>query len=377
MVHRAITPFHRPDRVTRNAVRPLARSASINESVELDWHQAKLPEAGASQNSSRAVAAIRNTENPMTLRLSWLVMIGMTACSPYAFQQEVTSFSTSVDQLSDAVTSGYTNLASDRAAKNEFELTSTRAKVFVAASCGVPITKDNQPCELFRSGLPEPTAMRAQELAGRALEVVSVLKNYARALAAVTNSADRTAFDAAVMQLSGSVANLAQTANAAAPGAGAIAPAAVKLAGWVVGTALDQARFDSLKRGVNFAAEPVRTIAGTLRKGLEDISSARQTVLVAEADLMAKRLGPSLDDSSYQQQLTQAEATVSVLDALRYSDPAGTADSLKTAHDALVAAVNDPNRSYASLLKAVSDFSEKAAALKAAFSASSPASAGL
>jgi hypothetical protein len=308
----------------------------------------------------------------MTLRLCCLVIVGVTACSPYGFQPEVTTFSASVDQLSDAMASGYANLAADRTAKTRIELTSTRARAAAAASCGAPVSTDDQPCELMRIGGPEPTSMRAQDLSGRALEAISVLKTYARALAAVTNAADRTDFDSAVTRLSGSVANLAQAANAAAPGSGAIAPAVVNFAGWVVGTALDQARFDSLKRAVNAAAESVRVVADTLALGLEDISNARRKILNAEVDLMMKRLGPSLDESSYEQQYAQAEATIGVVDELRHSNPKGAAMSLKAAHDGLLAAVNDPSRNYASLLKTVGEFAEKAAALKAALSAQAP-----
>jgi hypothetical protein len=62
-----------------------------------------------------------------------------------------------------------------------------------------------------------------------------------------------------VTQLSGAVGNLAQFADAAAPGASVVAPAAVNLAGWVVGTALDQDRYDSLKKAVNAVSVPMRT----------------------------------------------------------------------------------------------------------------------
>ncbi len=44
-------------------------------------------------------------------RLSWLILACVAACSPYSFQKEVTAFSGGVDQLSDAFTSGYSNLA--------------------------------------------------------------------------------------------------------------------------------------------------------------------------------------------------------------------------------------------------------------------------
>ncbi len=307
-------------------------------------------------------------------RLSWLILACVAACSPYSFQKEVTAFSGGVDQLSDAFTSGYSNLAVDRAAQTQLGLTDSRAKVAIAASCGVPVSdlpQSQLPCELYAAGGATPGLMDVQKTRAATRKALSVLKDYAHALAAVTNASDRTAFDGAVTQLSGSVSNLAKFADAAAPGASTIAPAVVNIAGWLVGTALDQDRFDSLRRAVNAAASPVHSVATTLGIGLETIGDARRMVLYEETRDLAARLGPSLNDAAYKQQLTEAEAAIGVLDGLRQSDPPGTADSLGKAHDALVAAVNDPSRNYANLMKAVGDFSDKAAALQTALSASS------
>jgi hypothetical protein len=58
-----------------------------------------------------------------------------------------------------------------------------------------------------------------------------------------------------------------------------------------------------------------------------------------------------------------------VLDRLRQTDPTATASALIDAHKALVAAVDDPNRDYSSLVEAVNDFADQAAALHAALSA--------
>jgi len=52
-------------------------------------------------------------------------------------------------------------------------------------------------------------------------------------------------------------------------------------------------------------------------------------------------LGPSLAEKVYKGRLTEAETTLETLDGVRRADPAGAANSLVKAHDALVAAVND------------------------------------
>jgi len=179
-----------------------------------------------------------------------------------------------------------------------------------------------------------------------------------------------------VAQLSGAVGGLAKFADPIAPGVSTVAPAAVNLIGWLVGTALDQQRFDSLKAAVNSVntplpngEKPIHSVTKTLSIGLETLSSARRQVLYEEANVLVSRLGPSLNDAGYRQRLSDAQAEIALLDGLRQADPAGTAEALEKAHDALVAAVNNPSQNYANLLKAVSDFTDKATALQIAFAA--------
>jgi hypothetical protein len=306
------------------------------------------------------------------MRLSWLLLFSLAACSPYSFSKEVADLSAGVDQLSSGFTSGFSALAADRAAKTQLELTGSRARVHVASAC-LDQEERTAPCELHELGTAEPTLSGVEQLRGKTMSAVAVLRNYAHALAAVTNAADRTAYEAAVAQLSGSVGALAKNADAAAPGASIVAPAAVNLAGFVVGTALDQQRFESLKAGVTAVGtappggdSPIATVTKSLGEGLGALSEARQEVLIAEAQILAGRLVPSLSDTDYRQGLSDAQAVVAVLDGLRQADPEAAARALVTAHDALLAAVNDPRRNYASLLQAVSDFADQAASLQAA-----------
>ena len=311
-------------------------------------------------------------------RLSWLVLFALAACSPYSFPKETAAISTGVDQVSAGFEAAYAGLASDEAAKAQLDLTEDRARVAIPRSCVEP--QNPLPCALYRFGGPPPAPSDVEKTRGQTMEVLAALKDYAHALAAVTNAADRAAYDAAVAQLSAAVGAIAQSANAVAPGAGVVAPAAVNLIGWLVGTGLDQQRFDSLRAAVNVVGKPgadgvkpIHSIAATLGIGLQTISAARQQVLYEETNVLVSGLGPSLGDAAYRQRLSAAQAQLAMLDGLRRSDPTGTAQALETAHDALVAAVNDPSRSYPGLLKALSDFKAKAEALQTAFAATSAA----
>jgi hypothetical protein len=307
------------------------------------------------------------------------VLIGLAACSPYDFSKEVGAFSNGVDQLSNGFTSGYAALSADRAAKLQLDLTGARAKVALASSCLVPApssSKDQIPCALFRFGDTPPALSGIEQERDRTMALLAVLKDYAHALVAVTNAADRTAYNAAVAQLASTVGSLAKEAGPQGAAASTVAPAAVNVIGWIVGAALDQQRFDSLKAGVIAASTPlangeipidyVVTAAGN---GLLALSKARQRVLIAEVNILMARLGPSLTDAAYRQGLSDTQAVIAVLDGLHHADPTAAAKGLVKAHEALVAAVDDPSRNYASLLKAVSDFADHAAALQSALAA--------
>ena len=321
-----------------------------------------------------------------------LLLLGMAACSPYSFSSEVASMSNGVDKMAESFSAGYDGLANDLATTKQVEMAVKRQAILVAPACDGEVDaprNDAAVCGLYIAGTPAPALTNLQLTRAQTMQAVRHLKKYANALAAVTNAADRTAYDAAVGQLSGAVATLAAPANLAAPGIGMIAPAAVNVVGWVFGTALDQQRFDSLRTAVNRVGKPlpdeanpnpnspIRVVTGILGKGLSTLADARIRALSREAGLLAIGLSSRpLSDETYRKQLAEAWAAAATADALQRSDPRGAATDLAEAHDKLVEAVNDPGRSYGSLLKAVGEFGEKISAVHAAMTAAnSPSTA--
>jgi hypothetical protein len=326
-----------------------------------------------------AVGAIARQPRRGPLRLCCALLVGLAGCSPYNFSREVGAFSTGVDQLSDGFNSGYAALAADRAALAQLQLTSDRARVAIAKSCFALPGRSSQneaPCALYRSG-DSPSVLSEVEQAGnKTTALLAALKAYAQALVAVTNAADRAAYDAAVGQLASAVGTITKDAGPQGAAIGTVAPAGVNLIGWVVGAALDQQRFESLKAGVDAVGRPlsdgktipIDVVAREAGAGLYALALAQREVLVNELNTLSGPLGSSLTDAAYRQRLSDAAAVAAVLDRLRQSDPTATASALIDAHKALVAAVDDPNREYSSLVKAVNDFADQAAALHAALS---------
>jgi hypothetical protein len=306
-----------------------------------------------------------------------ILFLAITACSPYNFQKEVTAVSTSVSQLSDGFTTGYTQLAADRAAQLDLTLTSTRSKVVMSSSCLVPVSPTNQnPCTIYQFRGAAPALTTIEQKRAQTMAALSVVQGYAQALSAVTNATDRATYDSAVGQLSSAVGTLAKAAGPVAPELSTIAPAGVNLVGWLVGTALDEQRLDSLKAGVTAASTPLPNgavpfdyVVSVLGDGLFALSQQRQAVLIAEENILIDRLGPSLNEAAYTQGLSSAHAVVSVLDGLRQANPTAATAALVKAHQALLAALNDPSRNYPSLVTAVGALADQVGALQSALTA--------
>ena len=120
-----------------------------------------------------------------------------------------------------------------------------------------------------------------------------------------------------------------------------------------------------LADGRTTAISYIATVTGA---GLFALVLAQQDVLGRELDVLTQSLGPSLTDAVYRQRLADAEAVVAVLDGLRETDPTATAMGLVKAHEALVEAVKDPDRNFATLVTAVGDFANQTSALQSALS---------
>jgi hypothetical protein len=322
--------------------------------------------------------------------LALVLTMGAAACSPYSFSKEVASMSSGVDKLSDAFSAGYDGLASDRATKAQIEMVDQRRTILVAPSCDTRrVRADNIDalCVLYMKGTEAPELTDAEKTRADTIKAVRVLKDYANAMAAVTNAADRAAYDEAVAQLAGAVGTLTTPANAAAPGVSVLAPAVVNVGGWLLGTALDQQRFSTLRSAVNAVGKPlpskedrspdspIRVVTRRLGMGLDMLKVARLEVLGAEVDILVDGLNTrKWSDEAYRKRLVEAQAALAMADALRRSDPKGAAGALADAHDKLVLAVEDSRTNYTSLLEAVGEFTGKVTAVHAALTAMSTSS---
>jgi hypothetical protein len=356
----------------------------------------------------------------LRLALAGVLVSLLAACSPYSYSKEIAAISTNVNKLSDAYTASFDAITADRAAELQAEAISRRSRkkpteIKIGGPCedeGVPKDGDAAPCALYIQGQPEPQWTAAERQRKPALEALQALKDYAEALAAVTNAQDRAAYDAAVGRLSGAVGTILSPLDAAAPGSSAVVSAGINVFGWLVGTALDEQRYDTLKKTVALVGRPlkeersdeqkkadakahlachkpdpvadkayprsaIRIVTDALCNGLQAMASTQRDSLTKKVDVLLDGLNTGKwSDNAYAKALADAQATLAAQDALRRANPGSAANGLADAHDKLVKAIDDPKANYTSFMKAVGEFADKVSALEAAVKAMTPAKKG-
>lgn len=303
----------------------------------------------------------------------------LCACSsPYIYQKEVASFSSSVAAVSDSVTQGMGNLAQDQAAADLAQVANARAGVDVPPACGQEGT--TLPCRIAVHGR-EPDSFvpgKFGDTETKEKKVLTALKSYADGLAAVTNAQDRKDYDAAASQLSSSVAGLGAALGGVFPPAAAAGPvlsAVVTFTSWIIAEGLDQARFDTLKSAINSVGTASKDLGNqsaiqvvadkAITPELKAVRSARLQLLYRQLQARQDRINVDLRVSTASS--TELASLIAALNSIRAVDPATVSTGLVNAHTDLMNAVNDPSKQFPNLVSSIADFADQAAALEKAF----------
>ncbi len=243
-----------------------------------------------------------------------LILLEVAACSPYNFSPEVMIFSSDVDQVSQGFSTTYAALATDRTERFQTELIDGRAAIVSSKSCEVAVSPDvsgsEAPCQLYRQGGAASQPSDVEVALKRTKDTLQpALQNYTHALAAVTNAADRAAYDAAVGQLASALCGITKAAGPTGAAACQGVTAGVDIIGWLIGQRLDNQRFDSLKAAVNAVGSApegrnsaMKIITDALGKGLRDARDKRLSTAergaglrenAARANAERRRLSPA------------------------------------------------------------------------------------
>jgi hypothetical protein len=338
-------------------------------------------------------------------------LVVMTACSPYGFQKPVADLGTSTRTLVSSVTSYHQALVDEDTATYRRNLVLNRTPVVMAPSCDdiVKVTlkepteedlardkakekekaeKDKAdaangklpavekpaprvPCSVYPQAdknTPRPDPYPVEDL----VPATTRLTNYMEALAAVTNAADRTDYDAAVTKLGTAVTAVM---TAAGGPAGAAVGAGINLFGWLLGNALDIQRFEALKAAVNLVDKPTgpdnkkpfNTVVIAIANSIDGLAQHRREDLQTQMGKRSVALGDgSLSAADYAARMAEVESLGAQIDALNQTSAIAPANALMKAHLQLVVAVNQSRPDIGDLLTTLGTLKDKVAALQAA-----------
>jgi hypothetical protein len=189
-----------------------------------------------------------------------------------------------------------------------------------------------------------------------------VLKDYAEGLAAITNSADRDALDAAQADLKTSAEGLGAHAGPQGASAGLL----VDVFNYIAGAALDNRRYRALKAAVTSADPAVRTLGQSCGNALSNLRNARAYALYRSGNAVKSGL-QGADEATYAQRIALLQGYAETLEQLRRSNPRAATDEMVKAHEELRVALADDTRQIEPVATAVGNFAKKAAALQSAF----------
>jgi hypothetical protein len=369
--------------------------------IEGDLRFSSILRRGAPQWLQRVQCRAENIAGSLTRQRGnlalWAIVAVVAAtwtlsgCSPYLYQKEIGSFSSSVGAVSNGVTQGLNNLDQDQAAADLAQVVNERKGVNLSQGCASE--KPTEPCRLMPVPNKVPAPYPADEFASskpQLLKVLSALKGYADGLAAVTNAQDRKDYNAAASQLASNVAGLGAALGAVYPPAAAAGPAlsaAVTFATWTIGQGLDAARYDTLKSAINAVGTPSILVGGAsespiqvvnvkaITPALAAVRSARITLIYQQLQARTDRINLDLKSTGaahismerYDAHLMDSASLVATLNAIKAVDPTTVGNSLVTAHNDLQKAVNNKSTQFQSLVSSIADFANQAAAVEKAF----------
>jgi len=291
-----------------------------------------------------------------------------SACSPYLYKSEIANFQFGVTDLTTAYQSGLKNVSTERAALQKLQWTPPRATVSLTDGCALPAlivasTDDSVPCALQ----PKEKGMRisqAPRQAVSAMPILDALRDYASALATITNAEDQAALESAASQLQGSVSSLATASKVELPKELGALGSLVTTAG---AATLNQRRFQMLKNGVTAANDSVAVLGKAMGEAFNQMRKARADTVLLTATTMANQLGPAQSDVDYAASLAALQAKVDTIETLRRVDPAVAANDMVIAHAELAKALNDDSRQIGAVVSALKTFKDKAEAVHDAF----------
>ncbi len=335
----------------------------------------------------------------------WLAMIlGLTACSPYAYSDQTAALSKASSGFQSAFAANNDAIARETQDANSAKWLAGRP-LLMLASCG---RRDVQPCHvdelrpvptLQQAAVPQPTPLRAaspgtaapsaqaedicteaeQTLHRRnvvspgeggtekaqaltAEQAIGALTGYVNGLQAVTAAKDRQEFTAAASKLSAALGAIVGTAGAVAAGpagaaAGPVVAASGNLLFWFVGEELDHLRWEALRSATFQACRPVHVLTKAVGVVFEEQQEGRvgQLQLALGPRLSVLNRSRNTDDATYTANLASLLSLTDTYNTVRDAKPTAAMAAFATAHNQLVRAILHNEGQSAILLQSLDE----------------------
>jgi hypothetical protein len=319
-----------------------------------------------------------------TLLLS-AVVVAVSGCSPYVYNQEITSFSNGVTAIVTSYQTGtqaidasvvQQRLAADAAARTRLALLPGCTQMDPSGT--PPALPD---CALVPFGVtaaPPPTAV--QQALAKAAPAFDALKTYAASLAAVTNAADDTTLKTASQSLTTAASGVSTAVAKLDPAAktpGSLVAPIGGLLGQGITIYLDQRRYAVLKGTVPALDPAVQTLGATVNAALQDIRKQQLAqleigLLNASQPFEMTTVG-TLGQSDYQTKLVDLDTKIAAFNLARSANPTTTVTAMVESHHQLSQALQTDAGQTTAVLTSAQTFAAAAQQLQTAITAAAAA----
>jgi len=313
-----------------------------------------------------------------------LAIVLLSACSPYVYKPEITSFANGIDAIVSVHQTGEQTIATQIAQQQQAAHVAAKDHLDLLPGCDAVDPSGNPPrladCAVvkFDDKLAPPPTQVQVHLANDG-PLFSALKAYAAALVAVSNAADDATLAQATQGLTSAAGGLAGAVAKLAPTAPGIAlvTSAGGLLSQGVSLYLDSRRYAALHTIVPAIDPAIITLGKTVEADLRLIRAHQIVQLQKDlhadvAPFQADSVG-TLTESDYQAKFTALQTKVAVFNQARAADPEEIANAMVDAHHRLAAALQNNSGQIVPILTAVTSFSTAADQMKAAVDAAAGA----
>jgi len=313
-----------------------------------------------------------------------LAIVLLSACSPYVYKPEITSFTNGIDAIVSVHQTGEQAIATQIAQQQRAAHVAAKDRLNLLPGCDSVDPRGNPPkledCAVvkFADTQASPPTQVQVHLANDE-PLFAALKAYAAALVAVSNAADSTTLTqatqgltAATGGLDGAVAKLAPTVPS-----NALVTSAGGLLGQGISLYLDSRRYAVLRTIVPAMDHSIVTLGKTVEADLRlirahQIAQLQKGLHADVAPLQAETVS-TLDRSDYQTKLAALQTKVAVFNQARAADPREIVNAMVNAHHQLAEALQSNSGQIVPILTAVTSFSTAADQMKAAVDAAAGA----